>query len=117
MGRSRAHAITSRADFQNIFRHGQTLKAAHLVAHVIPGDPGQPGRMAVVVSRKQGGAVQRNRIRRRIKEIVRRRGGPPDGTDVVFVAKQGVERLKFGEVEQEVDDLLEGVTTRMDQRQ
>lgn len=73
--------------------------------------------MAVVVSRKQGGAVQRNRIRRRIKEIVRRRGGPPGDTHVVFVAQSGVERLRFCEVEEEIDELLKGITTKMGQRQ
>ncbi len=40
------------------------------VAHV-PGDPAEPPRVAFAVGRKLGGAVARNRVRRRLRALVR----------------------------------------------
>lgn len=53
------------------------------------GDDG-PARVAAVAGKRLGGAVARNRIRRRLAEAVRLRGGLPGGVDVVFVAREGV---------------------------
>jgi ribonuclease P protein component len=48
-------------------------------------DPHKPYRVAVIVSRKVSkSAVTRNRIRRRIYEIVRQSPPPKPGTDLVF---------------------------------
>ena len=37
----------------------------------VPGDPAQPPRVAFAVGRKAGGAVVRNRVRRRLRAVVR----------------------------------------------
>ena len=52
--------------------------------------PGEPARLGVSVSRRVGGAVERNRLKRvlreRFAEIV---GGLPCGTDFVVIARTG----------------------------
>ena len=52
--------------------------------------PGEPARLGVSVSRRVGGAVERNRLKRVLKErfaeIV---GDLPGGTDFVVIARTG----------------------------
>ena len=44
-----------------------------------------PGRIGLSVSRRVGGAVVRNRVRRRLRELIRRHWeGLPEGCEVVF---------------------------------
>lgn len=47
-----------------------------------------PGRAAVVAGRRVGGAVQRNRAKRRLRAVLRAEG-VPDGFDFVVVARSG----------------------------
>lgn len=113
MGRFRAHALTSRADFRKVYRQGTAERAPHLVVRALQRPiAGQHGRFAVIVSRKLGGAVQRNRIRRRIRESVRQMGGPSEGMDAVWVAQAGIEKLSFEQIGQEVSEVMEKIGKR-----
>jgi ribonuclease P protein component len=56
-------------------------------------------RLGVTVSKKVGGAVARNRIKRRVREVFRtRRHELPPGLDVVVIAKRGADGLTFNEI-------------------
>ncbi len=61
-------------------------------------------RVAVVASRRVGGAVQRNRAKRLLREVSR---GLPwvSNHDVVLVARAGAARSSLAEVHSEVADL------------
>ena len=56
-------------------------------------DPG-PGRIGLTVTRKIGNAVTRNRIRRMVREWLRRHGWIPAGWDVVIIAREGAATLR-----------------------
>ncbi len=70
--------------------------------------PGRPYRVAVVVSRKVSkSAVVRNRIRRRIYELVRQSDGIAPGTDLVFtVFDERLGELSATKLQSVVGDLL-----------
>ena len=71
--------------------------------------PGEPTRLGFVASRKAvGGAVQRNRARRRLRELVRRRWPrlSERGYWIVFVAFRGVLDVPHQELATEVEHLL-----------
>jgi ribonuclease P protein component len=64
--------VLKRADFLATYEKGKSYrrKAAHVF--IVPRDePGMPTRLGVTVTKKIGGAVQRNRLKRRAREIFR----------------------------------------------
>jgi len=64
-------------------------------------------RLGVTVSKKLGGAVQRNRIRRRLKEIYRTNEDKlSPGYDVIIVARTRSRYAGYQEIESSVLSLL-----------
>lgn len=70
---------------------------------VLPrGDDGPP-RIGITVTRKVGNAVQRNRVKRVVREVFRRnRERFPRGCDIVWIARDGAPDLGYDEVLSEV---------------
>jgi ribonuclease P protein component len=61
-----------------------------------------PARAGFITSRRVGGAVERNRVRRRLREIVRtRRAAVCDGTWLVLVARRAAVDGSFRDIESE----------------
>jgi ribonuclease P protein component len=67
-------------------------------------------RFGISVKKALGGAVTRNRIRRRIREILRRnRTEIPTGWDIVIHPRSSVARAEFAPLEVELVRLLRGI--------
>lgn len=65
-------------------------------------------RFGFSVSKRVGGAVLRNRVRRRLREIVRlRRPALAPGWDVVLIARPPVAQAEFRQIETAVERLLQ----------
>jgi ribonuclease P protein component len=83
----------------------------------IPGASDRQGRPAtsrfgISVKKALGGAVVRNRIRRRIREILRRNKMEiPSGWDIVIHPRSSVARAEFASLEAELVRLLRGIET------
>lgn len=70
---SRARRLTRDAEFQRVKREGNSVRSGHLTLAFLRGaEQGVPARAGFVTSRRVGGAVVRNRTRRRLREIFRR---------------------------------------------
>lgn len=70
-------------------------------------------RLGVTVSKRVGGAVVRNHVKRMVREVYRQnKAAFPRATDVVFVAKQKAAALGFHEVKQEIEELCARSTAR-----
>jgi ribonuclease P protein component len=85
--------LTRAADFDASYRRGRSRASRHLVVYAFAREPrdDDPVRLGVAVSRKVGGAVQRNRLKRLLRDAMARLGGAaPRGTDVVIVARPGL---------------------------
>jgi ribonuclease P protein component len=87
--RPRLWRVTDRAGFAALARDGRRARHAGItVTRVVPhaGATDEPPRVALAVSRAVGGAVARNRVRRRLRAAMAeltRRGAVPGGTYLV----------------------------------
>lgn len=96
--------VRRRADFQRIQARGRRVNTAHFVILVAAQrlEPGRPSRLGLVVTRKLGGAVVRNRIKRVCRECFRLWPDlAPPGIDLVVIARAGAENLGLNEVRAE----------------
>jgi ribonuclease P protein component len=104
-GLSRRQRITRPAEFDEAYRQNRKFVGRFMVLYVRTGE--RAGlRLGVVSSRKVGGAVERNRARRLIRETYRRqRAGLRGAADVVLVARAAIARARPGELAADFDDL------------
>lgn len=82
-----------------------------MVVRALPSVGAEPQR-AVVASRKVGGAVARNRAKRRLREAIRAAGIPAD-VDVVVVARTTALSAPMTQLIAEAADLVSRVRGRL----
>jgi len=76
--------------------------------------PSPISRFGISVKKALGGAVVRNRIRRRIREILRRnRTEIPSGWDIVIHPRRSVAQAPFAPLEAELVRLLRSLSPRV----
>jgi ribonuclease P protein component len=92
-----AHAT----EFERVRREGRVIRGPLLSLSVLRVDA-MPLRAGFITSRKVGGAIVRNRVRRRLREIVRRHQEEIiGGTWVVTIASARAARASYGALEEE----------------
>lgn len=67
-----ARRLRLNRDFVRVRTEGRTVRGNLLMLGVLPVDETAAFRVGLVTSKRVGGAVARNRVRRRLREIVRR---------------------------------------------
>jgi ribonuclease P protein component len=86
--------LRQRADFLAAAAGVKVPTAAFVLQARRRGDDG-PVRVGFTVSRKVGTAVERNRVRRRLRDVVRRAAGLPPGHDYVLIGRRAALSLPF----------------------
>lgn len=106
-GFPREHRLTRRSEFVRVYEGGERAHGRYMVLFCYPRPEGGPWRLGLTATRKIGGAVVRNRLRRRGREAFRRRGGClPPGCDFVINFKRAAIEADHREFEAELDRLL-----------
>ncbi len=92
--RARRGRLSRSAEFDRVYRQGRSVGNRHLVLYAFPTGDSERPRLGLSVSRKVGGAVERSRIKRLLREaFARREAGLPAGQDLVIVARPEVREL------------------------
>ena len=98
------HRLTSTKQFSQIHREGLSIANRFLVVRVLSNGLDH-SRFGFLVSKRIGNAVVRNRVKRRLRELVRLTPVKP-GWDVVFIARRDINRANFQELKQATENLL-----------
>lgn len=110
--------LSRSAEFERVYRQGRSHGNRHLVVYAFPreGDADVP-RLGLSVSRKVGGAVDRNKVKRLLREaFAAEQDAVQDGHDVVVVARPAAlelaEREGLEGVRESLREALERVKPR-----
>ena len=111
-GRPKRGRLSRSAEFERVYRQGRSVGNRFLVLYVFPrAGAGDGPRLGLSVSRKVGGAVDRNRVKRLLREAFAAEvDRVPADRDVVVVARPEArdlaERDGLGGVRRELGDLV-----------
>ncbi len=115
-GRSfpRSSRILRSADFRHVYDHGFRVSGPLFAAFCKARDGGALGpRIGLTVPRALGGAVVRNRIKRRLREAFRlQRSGLDAKWDIVLNPRRAALDAPFGDIERELAKLIEKCNSR-----
>ena len=113
---SKQRRLRKARDFAHVRESGRSRASGHLAVTVarrpvaagaVPAQLLPPARVGVSVSRRVGTAVTRNRVRRRLREMLRARiGRMAPGWDVVVTARVTASECSYQPLEQELEGLL-----------
>lgn len=93
-GSRRQRRLSRSAEFERVYRQGSSSANRHLILYSFPNAAAERPRLGLSVSRKVGGAVERNRVKRLLREAFERvEGELSAGQDVVVVARPQVREL------------------------
>ena len=87
--------LTRKSDFQTITKNGTRYNTENFII-IIYENNRDIRRIGISASRKVGGAVKRNRVKRLVREFFRlHKDQLPDSNDFLFIAKPGSTQLNY----------------------
>jgi len=114
MAAARRRRLSRSAEFDRVYREGRSHAGRHLVLYSFPRDGGDDvePRLGLSVGRKVGGAIERNKVKRLLREAFwQSEELLPAGHDFVVVARseaaEFAEREGLAGIKTELDELLE----------
>jgi ribonuclease P protein component len=87
----RANRLSRSRDFDAVYRHGRSVSSRFLVLYWFPQEEPAAPRFGFSVPKAVGGAVERNRMKRQLRELWRERlERVPAGSDYVLIVRTGL---------------------------
>lgn len=109
-GRQGPNKLRTRPEFLAVQR-GEKRRGRLFLLEVLDRGDDHPPRSGITVTKKQGNAVERNRIRRRIREAVRTHAfrDMSDGKDYVIVGRRDILSAPFPALRKELSLRIRGL--------
>jgi ribonuclease P protein component len=87
----RANRLSRSRDFDAVYRRGRSVSSRFLVLYWFPQEEPADPRFGFSVPKSVGGAVERNKIKRQLREVWRvRLGQVAPGNDYVLIVRPGL---------------------------
>ena len=112
------HRLSSADEFRAVTRGGARSARSHVVVHLSQLTQGEDApRVGFVVSKRIGNAVVRNRVTRRLREIIRPHLATlPAGSAIVVRALPGIDEQPFSALKDDVDSALDSASGKLARR-
>jgi len=103
---SRTKGLKKDSDFRKVYKKGKSVANKYLVMYVLENEL-ENSRVGISVSKKVGNAVNRNKIKRRIRESYRLNIDEKvkDGYDIIFIARISSKEATHKDIEKSVINL------------
>ena len=103
----RSSRLLKHADFQAVYQQGRKYFSGNLAVFYREREDQSGPRVGFTVGKALGGAVERNRIRRRLRAAVQRRLGQMGrSVDLVLHPRKSVLDMEFSRLDAEIEDLF-----------
>ena len=111
--RRKRRRLSRSGEFERVYREGRSHASRYLVVYAFPrADEDRDPRLGVSVGRKLGGAVERNRMKRLLRDAFwASADGLSDNHDFVIVARPAAGELAREGSEPAVEEALRAVLT------
>lgn len=112
----RSHRLVTKAEFKNVFDEPFKVGQRYLTVLYKPNQKAH-ARMGIIVGKRAvNSAVDRNRIRRIIRDSFRFHQEKLIGWDIVVIARQQCDSLSKDKIRKGIDDLWERLVTQYQNR-
>jgi ribonuclease P protein component len=93
-GPARRGRLSRSAEFERVYRQGRSVGNRHLVLYAFANETSDRPRLGLSVSRRVGGAVERNHVKRLLREaFAEAEPGLAGGQDLVIVARTDLREI------------------------
>jgi ribonuclease P protein component len=104
MPKEKKGCITRPEQYEKVHRRGSFWGGQLLMMKALPNELDHH-RYGLVVGKKVGGAVERNRVKRRLRQIMRQTAVKP-GWDIVFIARSGAAEITYARLKELAQRLM-----------
>ena len=113
----RSGRLLRHADFERVYKMGRRHFSSNMTVFYLRRSEGEGMRVGFTVSRAMGGAVDRNRMKRRLRDSVRLcRPMPGPAVDVVINPKRTVRTADFSVLRNEVSRAFEVIEQKLSEK-
>jgi len=113
----RSGRLLKHSDFERVYKEGRRHFSTHMTVFYLGRGEGEGLRVGFTVSRALGGAVDRNRMKRRLRESVRlTRPEIEPSADVVINPKKSLLTAEFASLLSEVSKAFTVIAQKMTER-
>jgi ribonuclease P protein component len=97
-------SLTGKAQFELVYEKGKSWATKEIVIKVLPNGL-EFTRYGLTISRRVGKAVVRNKIKRRLREILRRMN-LPTGWDIIIIARNPAASADYSNLSKSAENLF-----------